>query len=407
MNNPAHDYAPTEKQPAKLARLAVPILCGLTGLLSQFTIEFVGSLPVGELVLLAVFPVVVFFRIYRREWPALVQQNRWFTTLLFGVIVMAVGYVISDLYRSSPTGNLLRGWARVAFLGVDLVAVTGLIGGSWKRLWIFALGVAAGQVTQAVIAGPLAGEYWKFCFGFPLTVLLLYAIAERGRWIQIMTAFAMGVLHLALSYRSMGGICLLIAAILYLREAQSRWRWPLTLIALTVVWSAITLVQSRFEEEDAHRGSNLERQSMIEVSSDAFLESPLVGQGSWFTTRMISKVEEKRARTDESFGEYTQEQINEFTIHSQILLSLAEGGILGGAFFFVFGALLLTAFRCAWLNPAPRRALVLLLLCDALWNYAMSPFSGSSRVWICVAVALCLLLWQEHRHGSDREYVHE
>jgi hypothetical protein len=236
-----------------------------------------------------------------------------------------------------------------------------------------------------------------------VTALGLLLVAERGRWLQIFTAAALGVTHLALGYRSLGGVCLIIAAILYLREARTRWRWPLAIVGAARVFGTIVPVQDVAEQDDAHRNSNLERRSMIEASIDLFLDSPIVGQGSWFTTRKIAKIEEHRAKIDETFGQYTQEEVEAMSIHSQILVALAEGGIIGGTFFFLYGPLLLVALRFAWRDPIPRRAFALLILLDAAWNYLMSPFSGVSRVWIALCVSLSLLLWQQHRYGLSEE----
>ncbi len=82
-------------------------------------------------------------------------------------------------------------------------------------------------------------------------------------------------------------------------------------------------------------------------------------------------------------------------IHSQILVCLAEGGLLGGVFFLFYGAMLLWAL--GWLVLTQRWQLwthlgvffLLLKLCDL----ATSPFSGAHRVLIAAAVGLILLLW--------------
>jgi hypothetical protein len=75
-------------------------------------------------------------------------------------------------------------------------------------------------------------------------------------------------------------------------------------------------------------------------------------------------------------------------------VAVAEGGLFGGAFFFVFGAgLLLTLFKLVfgeqWHRLAP---LCTLLLFSALWDLFFSPFSGAQRVNIAMACGLVFLL---------------
>src|SRR5580704_9693501 len=94
----------------------VPItLCGLAGFLSAFTVSLVGLLPIGELVLLLVFPWVLIRAALSRGWPARIQQLRWYNILFVTLGLMAVGYVASDLYRGNASTNCIRGWARVGY----------------------------------------------------------------------------------------------------------------------------------------------------------------------------------------------------------------------------------------------------------------------------------------------------
>jgi len=394
-----------EENSSVFARYTAPFLCALAGFLAEFTVGFVGALPVGEIVLLAVFPIAVIARVMKRRWSGVAQRTRWFRICLIAIAVMALGYIISDLYRGSPTGNLVRGWSRVAFLGIDLIAVTYLVGGGWRNLWIFLVCAALGQAASALITGPLADEYWKFGVGFPITVVAIFLTSNlRFGW-PAAVAFLLGLVHIALGFRSMGGVCLLLGSILIVREIGGRWRIPIGVVLFAISAALVVLVRGHFEDEDAHKSSNIERQSMIETSVDLFLDSPFIGQGSWFTTRQISKIEAHRAKLDETFTQYTPEQIDKLSIHSQILVTLAEGGILGGAFFFVYGFILVMTFWLAWGDPTPRRAFIMLLVLDGAWNFMMSPFSGAVRIWIALYVALGLLLWQERRAWRNGGYL--
>lgn len=368
-------------------------LCGATGFLSAFTVSLGGQMPIGELLLMLVFPWVVIRGYMARGWPTRLQQLGWFQLLLVLATFTAVGYLVSDLYRSTPFNNLVRGWARVGFLLVDLVAVVYLIDSSWQRLRIFVLALYVGRVVDALINGPLFGEWWKFGFGYATTIFAFFFMAGRSIVLQVTVAGGLALLNFVLGARSLGAVCLIIGGLLCLRYVRGVWR-PIAFfgsislaIALSVAANALIL------ENQDHAGSNTERQSMIETSADLFVGSPLIGQGSWFTaTGLISKLEERRAIHDPTFRGYTPEEASQLTIHSQLLTALAEGGILGGAFFFGLGALLLKTTRTLMWHAVPCRAFLLFLVLGGLWNLLMSPFSGVARIEIALLVCACLLV---------------
>ena len=383
--------------PEKIRQGVPPALCLLAGFLTPFLVPLVGQLPLGEVILVLISPWVILAAIMHRGWAAILQQTNWFKILVALIAIMFFGYFVSDWYRHTSTPNLIRGWARVIFLGLDLLSLSYLFGAKWSRFWMFLLAAVIGRAVQATIYGPVNDDYWKFGYGFTVSVLALFFAGRRSIFLQVSLCLALGVLHLFMGARSMGGICLLTGGLLTVHRARGLWR-PLTwAIAMAGVALLLWSIQSRVEDEQNHSGSNVERQAMLETAGDLFLDSPLIGQGSWFTTRKLAKLEEKRRNIDGTFLEYTAEEAEQIAIHSQLLVSLAEGGILGGVFFVGYGIFLLVTFRSASSDPIPRRALVLFLLGDAFWNLLMSPFASEARVWIALAAVLCLLTFQHNR----------
>jgi hypothetical protein len=96
-------------------------------------------------------------------------------------------------------------------------------------------------------------------------------------------------------------------------------------------------------------------------------------------------------------GGFADDDADGMAIHSQILVALAEGGIFGATFFFAYGLLLLWGIwfcltDAPWDWTLPIRLFVLLV---AFWNLLMSPFSGTHRVEIAMAVGLLLMLWRQ------------
>jgi hypothetical protein len=383
----------------ELLRHRLPVvLCAVTGFLCAFTVSLVGLLPIGELILLVLFPWVL-IRVYSlKSWPGRIQQLGWYKLLLIAIGVMALGYIVSDLYRGTPGSNLARGWARVAFLGIDLVSVAYLIDQSWGRLQIFLFALYIGSTINAVFTGPLYGLWWEFGVGPTLAATALFLCAGRSTLVQIAVAMAFGVLSIAFGARSLGGICFLTAVLFGVRYARGIMR-PLVFIAgLSAMVVLIFAAHAAIFDNPDKTQSNVERTSMIETAASEFIESPIIGQGSWYTaSRMLRHLEERRASLDPNFHGYSEDEARMLSIHSQILITLAEGGILGGAFFIFYGGLLLKTLRTLLRLAVPHRAFVTYVVIDGIWNLCMSPFSGVTRTAIVLAVCTCLLVILQRR----------
>ena len=159
--------------------------------------------------------------------------------------------------------------------------------------------------------------------------------------------------------------------------------------------------------------SNISRVAMLKAAWHGIEAHPLIGNGSWLgRSGVIDDFLEIRYTTaqEEHLGGIghevlTADEEQPYAIHSQILVALAEGGVLGGAFFLLYGVLLFlsigyyAAFR-AW---SPYSALYLYLLLSAFFNLCMSPFSGVHRVYIATASALLLLIWNEYARDRARQ----
>jgi hypothetical protein len=382
----------TSRAIAGLKSRGLTVFCGLVGLLSAFTVPIVGLMPVGELILIPVFIWVAGGAVMRRTWPTRMQQLSWYKLLLILTGVMFAGYVVSDLYRSTSGEDLARGWARVGFLGIDLVAIAYLIDGSWTRLQVFIFALTFGRGINNFLNEPIADTWWEFGLGPSLTTVALFVFAGRQTIIQVVVALILGLTGMAMGARSLGGISMLTGVLFGLNRARKVMR-PIALLAAAgslavLLFAANAVILSNLDKA----GSNLERQSMIETAGEAFIDSPFIGQGSWFTASRITRLEDQRARLDPTFHGYTEEQARQISIHSQLLVALAEGGILGGSFFIFYGGLLLKTLRTLTRYAMPHRAFVFYVIIDGLWNLCMSPFSGVARVAITLAVCSCLLV---------------
>lgn len=376
--------------------------CALVGFTTPFTVDWMGNFPVAEWLLLGLAVWALVARILLRRWPSGVFQSRWFTVILICQVLSLAGYVIADLYRGSSQHDYFRGWARMSFLIVDLLGLAVLIGNGWRRWLALKIGLAFGVMIEAACFGPLFGDWWKFGVGLPITILVLAVLGNR-RGLAVAALLLLGGIHLFMNFRGLGGVCLILAAILGVPAFSMRLRLPI--IGLAVIIAAGSFIFYITNGEGVRRkDSDSERQAMIETAALTFAESPFIGQGSWFsTTHIVREIEVRRMALEEGFGGYSEEEADKLAIHSQLLVALAEGGILGGLYFLVLGLLLVWALFYATSSYGPQRPLTLLFIIEAAGNLCISPFSGPARVHIAAATVLVLLLWQQSRGRLERE----
>ncbi len=382
------------------------------GLLTPFIVSLVGELPLGELVLLAVAAWAGLCAIVHREAPGPLFAQRYLYVLLACEALALVAYMLSDFYRHSAPRDMARGWVRLILLGIDVVALAYLLGRSRHNFLWFIAGQLAGEVANTALFGALFGDAWKFGYGIPTTYAVLLLAALAGPVAVLLAAAALGALHFALDFRSVGALCLLVAGATGLQLLPRRlrlWALPCSVLATAVIATAL-FAHMRSGDEMEHRASrsDVERSSMIQAASEAFLASPLIGSGSWFSNTDVyenfAQIRADRAK-EAGIGGFAgpNEEIEGVGLHSQVLVTLAEGGIFGASFFLVYGcglawALWNQVMVVDWNRARPVRVFQLVL---ASWHLFMSPFSGPHRVYIALAAGLVLLVQQERNQGES------
>lgn len=371
----------------------------LAGFLTAFTISMVGEMPVGEFVLLATAGWVAASICAVRAWPCPLLAEPALKTLLAAQFVAFCSYVASDLIRHSSVRDMARGWSRMVLLAIDIVAVAYLFGRHPRNFVLLAMGLCLGEAAYALWFGAMFGDMWKFGVGVPLTFGAVLLASQAGPVAAVAAAVGLAVVHFSFDYRSEGGVCLLLAGLVMLQALPRRLRiWAAPLAIAAVAGGVLAIYGGVANLGQRATRSDVERTAMIQAAAEAFEQSPLLGHGSWFSNTNVYDNFLYIRRADASaahVGGFADPNLDpgNMAIHSQILVTLAEGGLFGGAFFIVFGWQLLrtlgeTVLGESWDKLSPLRILVLL---DALWNLLFSPFSGAHRVSIAMACGVILL----------------
>lgn len=376
------------------------LVMGICGYVSVLYIEAMGQLYWTELVLPLVAVAVAGSR-----WPEELLQNLRFKVLTTFLLLMLVGYIVSDMAAGATPENYLRGWSRVVFLATDVLALTVIYHRNRWSLWWFWLGTAFYGLQVAVMTGiPLT--QWKFGYAEPVTTFAMNGTVFLTGWISAALYLLMGALSIALDYRSFGAIFLIAGAILLVTRSAKmssfiesiRLRSVLLAaggVAAAIVAAFMLLANSEGEFAQRRGASDIGRFAGLKIGAIAILDSPIVGYGSWGTG------------TEKYADLYYQETIDDmarigaenmmsastgFLPHSQILQAWMEGGILAVLFFVAYGWYLVVALRDLAFPRSPTRfrGFDLVVLLMGLWHLIMSPFAGNHRLTIAYAVALVI-----------------
>lgn len=400
---PAAENRPRTASPALPVAAALALFAGF---LTPFTMSLGGELPLGELVLGVVLAWALLIIAMAHAWPGPLWQDKVFLALLAAQFVALGAYVASDLYRGSLPHDMARGWARVIFLAADFAAIAYLAGCSARNFLILLVGVQLGEVAKVFVEGALFGDYWKFGFALPVTVGVFLLARVGGLLLSAAAAAALGVLHFVLDFRSLGLICILVAAFVCVQAFPRSWRaWiaPLGLAGALAIGGVVYAHTTSADREGQRTSrSNVERTAMVQAALEAFRDSPLVGHGSWFSRTdvmdnfMIIREEGAQLAGVGGFAGANDEEEG-VALHSQILVTLAEGGLFGAAFFIPYALGLVWALHNQvvvrpWSPAAPLRLFILSL---ALFNVFLSPFSGAHRVHIALAAVLIVIIHRE------------
>lgn len=384
-------------------------LAVLVGLLTPFTVSLVGEMPVAEPILIALAGWTAVCTALHQARPGRLFYRPLFWWLLAAQAVALAAYVASDFYRGSSPHDMARGWGRMIFLGIDVIAITYLFSCSRHNLLWFVLGATAGACGSLFTGGAMFGDLWKFGLGAPVTFLALVVIPRAGPWLASAAFIGLAAVHLVLDYRSYAALCAVASLIPLIQLCSPRARLWLAPLALAIGAVGIVVAYDQLRPGTRATRSDIERTAMITAAAEAFQSSPVIGHGSWFSNTkvyenfMVLRHEAAKRAHVGGFAHPNQTP-DSMALHSQILVALAEGGLFGGAFFFVYGLALFWGFGRVllierWNSAAPLQAFLLL---TALWNLGCSPFSGAQRIWISVACGLVLLL-QAGPETTDEE----
>ena len=297
-----------------------------------------------------------------------------------------------------------------------LIGLTVVTGRSIDRIaWVLG-GIGLGIViffTGRGIELTKTGNFldvWKYGVAPGATILLLFSlIVARIRVTFIAVAlFALGLASLGLNYRSHALVCLLAAATILTRQRfgeRVKKGWQLAgvigfglffgnvmpALARTGIFGP-ALQAKTLEQDTAHLPILLAGRTEPPMSITAIMDHPLLGWGSALrlTPDFYARAEHLAVRwgyePNFPFEGYWRLPPNDYSFHSIILGSWAEGGLLAALLpfwlLFVCGALVWNFTRYGRWGP-----LVLTIALQTIWDLMFAPWMyNAPAVYACIAL---------------------
>ena len=400
--------APGKKQPViQMSLLA--LVSFLLGAINDIGFDLVGELYLVEPALVI---VVVFLLATGKSGGAFRAQIFW--GFMFAIMLTLVGYMISDLSVGTDSSQYLRGWGRVALLMADCASLMILTAHNRQNLWWFMLGTGVGGILYLVANG-VSIHTWKLGYGEPISMLVLTLAPFLPKRLALLALAVFGALNIVLDYRILGAVFVTVAAIIWARPEhvdQSAISFvKYAKLAIIIAFGLIGIAASTLLTQDEYAArrdaSNVGRFAAITVAMRAIADSPIIGYGSWTVNQKYADMvrREIEASRDRSLAQVQPLGSGSgFSAHSQILQSWVEGGLLGAAFFFVYGYQLVRSIH--WYSL--RRPLDIFssaftfTLIINLWSWMASPFNGSGRIQIAMAVAvIAAATYDRHKKLRD------
>src|SRR5262249_18939890 len=197
---------------------------------------------------------------------------------------------------------------------------------------------------------------------------------------------------------------ILLAALLWLRGRTRRPALVLNAVLAIAVIGMVSVMMVESLASNYERGrrgaSDVGRSVGLMFGTEAILNSPFIGYGSWAVSKELTELATGVLKSEAAGNtDAYNPKSGSAGVHSELLQSWVEGGVLGAWFFLVLGYQLLKWFpELAFRRPRDLLTPILLLYTlSAAWHLFFSPFALGARLFAALAGASLVLVAFEKR----------
>lgn len=385
--------------------------------------EFIGRIMGSELLLAAALPLLLL-----RNLQKLRSGSGIRLTLL--IVFWFLSQVATDIIVASSFEDFARGWSKIAFFGMNFLAILLLISGRSERVKFFFVGLACGAIAKYLFnPSDFATDYpWKFGYGYSVTCLILILgvkLLNRRKLalLQATLMLLLAVLNLLMEFRSLAALCFatfaFCAAHLFFSVRQQQSGTVLKNYALALMMSilisgyGLTQIYSyalnngwfgesameKFEaQSQGDLGVLVGGRPEILISTTAILESPIIGYGSWARNPELAELHRQMLYQYgyRVYGDNTDDLIQ---THSHLFGAWVEAGLGGGLLWLVVGWLLCIAIFSLLKTPNTPEPYIVFILFNFAWAILFSPLGAEMRVISAFGLALVVMLVDDARRS--------
>jgi hypothetical protein len=390
-------------------------------LLQVIEVPVAGTLLAADLAMIVALPLALI----RHSDRLRMKPIR--TILMLGGLWL-LGQIATDLFRESVSEDYLRGWIKIIFVLINFMVVWLVVCGSRRRFMIYTVGMALGTIAAYYVHPTLDAVLspWKFSLGIPVTMLVaLFASRfKEYRLLGILLPLSvLAVTHVHQDCRMLAIIALITAIysiFLMSQERESLGTMRRAALILLVVlgiggFGSIysyyakqgvfgKYAQQKTEAQSAGEGGALlgGRREIL-ASSQAIIDSPILGHGSWARDPKYSALLQQRS-DDLGYKRFQGGKLDDLIpTHSYIFGSWVDGGIAGGIFWlYILFYTVYTTFNASGREPLlPFFAFAGLML---TWDTLFSPLGTPTRFVAPFFVAAIILFRRFQTNPIEYEW---
>ncbi|OQW88553.1 MAG: hypothetical protein BWK78_08305 [Thiotrichaceae bacterium IS1] len=360
---------------------------------------------IGQLVLPEILLAIILLLLVPKK--GILLLNKFPKTIMILGIFWLFSQMVTDLIRTTPFDDLSRGWSKIIFLLISFSSIYLLLINNYKRVFLYYLGTTIGMVLFYYTNSRYANEISQVRFTYTVLIFnttILVAIWSKTAhllWPPLLFFVASFLLFL-LDSRSMGGILMLAGGYLYLCGNPKMQQWLkkhrslphlliFTILAGISAWFIIeaygfAVTSGWFGEEAKEKylvqtaNSNIliGGRSEILVSSQAIMDSPIIGHGSWakssnYFDLYLLYLQDMGKISHDAIEPLLRTEIPLIPTHSHLFGAWVEAGILGAIFWIWVLTLALRLLYDLFGVKHQLLPLFTVVAINILWNILFSP----------------------------------
>ena len=339
--------------------------------------------------------------------------------------------IFTDVYRSTPSADSLRGWGNISLFVSNFCVIYALCYKNMLRCFYFVLGILCSQIIDYFIAPNMyvVIEPWKFGFGTWINMVMFFVFgsilaSSKDRivfFVICVLVFFLIALNFYLGSRNLGLIMFLSFVVFLWSEKMvnkavkikrlnklklKNYVGMLSVLMLGCLAAYFAYsyfaksgilgdaAQTKFETQSSgSMGILVGGRQEILVSWLAIYDSPIIGHGSWPRDSQYSDLISGLLSDlgyDVPAIMFTGEMEGLIPTHSYLIGAWVYSGMLGALFWFYILSINIKSMMQSFNLKSPYKLFILYSVIGLFWDILFSPLGLYSRTYAALMLVIVL-----------------